>query len=357
MLASGKWVAESPGDGETWSYQLSALYAPLGWISWRQLATERLNAEIAAQRNDFEPTQVLHNTRWAIPYDPGTAMTTAEAMFRRASDAPLREVTGGCILTCAVDVQGDYLDSAVQSWGRGLEAWVVDRQIIHGSPSSQDTWNRLDEYLQKSFYTKKGLELKIRATAIDTGYSSHDVYNFIRSRPGRHIIGTKGATRPNKPILSSKPTKVDVRWNGTVEKDGCELWMVGTDTCKQYYFDRWALTDGPGAVHFTKALGMPYFEGLMAEKRMVRQKKGRRVIEWVKPNGARNEPLDQVNYNLACVYYLGLHKFQDAEWDILEKRMAAPVAASAPAPKPVKIERPEAPGARRSTADWLKPRR
>ena len=133
--------------------------------------------------------------------------------------------------------------------------------------------------------------------------------------------------------------------------------MVGTDTCKQYYFDRWSLTDGPGAIHFTKALGMPYFEGLMAEKRMVRQKKGRRVIEWVKPNGARNEPLDQVNYNLACVYYLGLHKLQDAEWDILEKRMLEPVVVVAPPVKAVKIERPEAPGAKRTASDWLKPRR
>jgi phage terminase large subunit GpA-like protein len=277
-------------------------------------------------------------------------------MHRRAGDYPLRTVPGGCILTAAVDVQADYLDLAVQSWAPWLETWVVDRLIIPGSPAQADTWKALDEYLERPF-SRDGIEMRIKAVAVDTGYSSHDVYNFIRNRKGRHIIGIKGANRPNKPVIASKPTKVDVRFNGTVEPEGCELWTVGTDTCKQYWWDRWAITDGPGAIHFTKALGMAYFDGLMAEKRMVRQKGGRRVVEWVKPPGARNEPLDQANYNLACAYYLGLHRLNEVEWKQLEAQVCT-VVPVAPAPVPTGTQRTVArPTQGMAPKNWLERRR
>jgi phage terminase large subunit GpA-like protein len=340
MMAAGKWVATAPGDGETWSYNINALYAPVGWTSWLSLANQKIRADRAITRNDQEPMQVLVNTRWARPYDPGASITTAEEMERRAHHHPLRLVVGGVVLTCAVDVQGDYLDVAVYAWGKWLEGWCVDRQIINGNPIEAATWAKLDEYLAASFYDAEGYTYKIKACLIDTGGSAtHDVYNYVRNRrrvAGPHVLGIKGASRPGKPIISSRPSKMDVRYNGTVDEAGVELWFIGTDTAKQYLWERWQLIEGGGALHFGKALGIDWFSGLMSEKRKIAYRKGRRIVEWLLPNGVRNEPLDLTVYNLAAAMFLGLHKWQEPDWD---RQAANRTKAEAPAPQAAPVVR------------------
>ena len=54
---------------------------------------------------------------------------------------------GALVLTAAVDTQNDRLEFKVVGWGPGLEGWVVDYQVIMGSPAEQTTWARLDELL------------------------------------------------------------------------------------------------------------------------------------------------------------------------------------------------------------------
>ena len=38
MLANGRWIATTEGDGATRSYHLSSLYSPVGWFSWADAA-------------------------------------------------------------------------------------------------------------------------------------------------------------------------------------------------------------------------------------------------------------------------------------------------------------------------------
>jgi phage terminase large subunit GpA-like protein len=40
MLARGEWRAAAAGDGRTSGYNINALHAPVGWLSWAELARE-----------------------------------------------------------------------------------------------------------------------------------------------------------------------------------------------------------------------------------------------------------------------------------------------------------------------------
>jgi phage terminase large subunit GpA-like protein len=312
-------LRSTAGDGETWSYHISALYAPVGWVSWVNLASEYLQAQALVAKNSYEAMQGYTNTRLALPYSSGTSETTGDALQKRSEAYKLRTVPrGGLVLTCAVDVQGDRLEAMVVANGRDGERWVVDYQVITGTPTDKATWDLLDEYLQKPLAHIDGAALTISAALIDTGYSTHDVYGYIRGKKRRKILAIKGANRPNKPIISSRPSLVDVRTNGKTDPKGCELWTIGTDTAKQYLWERWALRTGAGAMHFSNDLPIEFFDGLVSENRVIKYSKGARVVTWEKPNGARNEPLDLSVYNLAAAYYLGLHKKTEADWEELE---------------------------------------
>ena len=54
----------------------------------------------------------------------------------------------------------------------------------------------------------------------------------VHPRRRRHIYAIKGASRPNRPILSSKPSLVDVKYNGKIDQKGAQMWMIGTDTAR-----------------------------------------------------------------------------------------------------------------------------
>jgi phage terminase large subunit GpA-like protein len=223
---------------------------------------------------------------------------------------------GVMCLTAAVDTQADRLELLVIGWGRGLEAWVVDYQVVRGDPSAPQTWERLDGLLQTRYPHAYGQALPIAAAFVDSGGSAtQEVYNFTRTKRHRHIYSIKGASRPGRPILSSKPSTVEVRWNGRTEPHGAQLWFVGTDTAKDYLANRWRVKSGPGQIHFSCDLTEDFFRQITSEYRVTVWKHGHRLSRWDKKQADRNEALDLMVYNTAAAQYAGLHKLTDAHWE------------------------------------------
>jgi len=319
MLANGEWRAHAEGDGETVSFTLSALYMPPGWLAWVDLAKQYAKAQLAASRGDLEPMQVFYNTRLAQVWDSAQEMTKASELKARAEEYRLGTVpTGALILTAAVDTQGDRLELLVIGWGEGLERWVVDHQVIQGNPADERTWAALDERLKARYRHSSGVELAICATAVDSGgHHTDEVYQFCRLRRWRNVFAIKGASKPGRPVIAQRPSKVDVTWKGTTEKQGAELWMIGTDTAKDWIYNRYPLHDGPGALHFSIDLANDFYDQCVAERKITRYVKGHKRIEWVKGKADRNEGLDLLVYNLAMAHYLGLHRNKEAEWSRL----------------------------------------
>ena len=319
MLAAGDWRAHAEGDGETVSFTLSALYMPPGWLSWVDLVKQYAKALHAAARGDLEPMQVFYNTRLARVWDSAQEMTKASELRARAEEYRLGSVPAGALmLTAAVDTQGDRLELMVLGWGEGLERWVVDHQVIQGSPSDERTWAALDERLKMRYRHTSGVELAICAAAIDSGgHHTDEVYQFCRLRRWRNVFAVKGASKSGRPVIAQRPSKVDVTWKGTTEKQGAELWMIGTDTAKDWIYNRYHLNDGPGALHFSIDLAADFYDQCVAERKITRYVKGYKRSEWVKGKADRNEALDLLVYNLAMAHYLGLHRYKEPEWSRL----------------------------------------
>ncbi len=323
MFVNGLWSEGIPGDGETESYIISAMFLPYGWIPWISLMRQYNMAKAKLDEGSEEAMIVFYNTRLARCWARSKESTKYDELMNRAEPYKLGTVpAGGLILTAAIDTQAYRLEFKVVAWGENMECWIIDYQVIHGSPSETETWEKADALLKGRYRHASGAMLNISAAFVDSGgTATQDVYNFTYSRKRRNVFAVKGHSRPNRPILSSKPTQVDVDWRGKIERKGAQLWMVGPDTAKDYLQARWNRTTGGGAVHFSSELPDTYYKGLTAEYRTYGYKRGRKVSWWEKKKGEANEPIDLMVYNLGAAYYLGLHKKTEHGWQSLRDRL------------------------------------
>lgn len=344
MFASGLWSAGVRGDGETVSFTINALFAPYGWLTWSSLLREYRAARAKLEEGSEELMITFYNTRLARCWERKKEQTKATELQARAETYKLGTVPkGGLILVCTVDTQPDRLEAKVTAWGEGMEGWIVDYQVLFGSPSEGEVWERLDQLLLGRYRHAGGRMLPISAGFIDSGgANTHDVYNFTRTRQHRHIYAIKGASTLNKPILSAKPSLVDVNWQGKTMPHGAKLWLIGTDTAKDYLAARYRLVAGPGAIHFPADLPIEYYEQLTAEYCITVYKRGRKVRVWEKKKNDRNEAGDLMVYAVACAHYLGLHKKTAAQWQLVREFVdpdtrdlfQEPAVAPAPADSP-----------------------
>lgn len=335
MLEGGEWRAHAKGDGETVGFTLSQLYAPAGWTSWLALLKKFIEAKRALERGETEGMQVFYNTRLAKTWASARERVRAEVVKAAAEDYPLGIVpTNALILTAAVDTQGARLECKVVGWGPGLERWVVAYHVVQGDPASVSTWTELDELLKSPVQHAGGRHMVIRAVGIDTGGGyTQEVYDFCRSRRRRWIQGgeqrvlaLKGASKPNRPVIASRPSKVDLNFHGRYEPHGVELWMIGTDTAKEWISNRMLLTTaGPGAVHYSKELQDEYFAGLTSEYKKTVYVKGHKRVEWWHDKRNPNEPFDLMVYNLAMAHHLDLHRKPDEWWERERLRLVPPI--------------------------------
>jgi len=330
MLPAGRWVAEAPGaqGGRVRSFHLSSLYAPLGWLSWAQLADEWHKAIEAARTGDSSLLRVFVNTRLAETYEEQGDKADQHALRKRAEAYPLRTVPhGGLVVTAGADVQGDRLEAYAWAWGRGEESWLVDHTIIYGDPALPESepgspWAALTEWRRLPLQHASGAAISITATAVDSGGHHTDlVYRYARRHAGEHVLAVKGASTPGRAIIA-KPSQVEFNHHGKRIKGGAQVWLVGTDTAKHLLYGRMQVQEaGPGYVHTSAALPGYVWEQITAERVVTRYVKGHPRREWVKPAGRRNEALDCAVYAMAAAWHIGVPRHTDAHWQRYEARL------------------------------------
>lgn len=378
MLEAGEWRAHAKGDGETVGFTLSQLYAPIGWTSWLALLKKFVSAKRKMERGDTEPMQVFYNTRLARTWDSARERVKADLVRAAAEDYPLGIAPAGAlVLTAAVDTQGNRLECKIMGWAPGLERWVIAYHVVQGDPASISTWNELDVILKAPVPHAGGRQMIIRAVAIDTGGGyTQEVYDFCRARRRRlingvdqRVLAVKGASKPGRPVIASRPSKVDLNLHGRYERLGVELWMIGTDTAKDWISNRMLLTaPGPGAVHYSRDLPDEYFAGLTSEHKKTVYVKGHKRVEWWKAKGDANEPFDLMVYNLAMAHHLDLHRKPPEWWererlrllpptrDLVDEIVQADSVISETDPPKAMPQRPAAPPARSADlnikSDW-----
>lgn len=326
---SAHWHARSSGDGETVSFHVSAFYAGAGSISWLKLARELAHARGRYERGDPHALQVFFNTRLALSWsDDQMTTTTAQQLKDRADARPRTVPSWALVVTIDVDTQANRLEAQTHAWGPGLRHAVIDYQVFMGSPATPpeaegSVWAQLDEYRRTPWPHESGVLIYASCYGIDSGgLNTQDVYNYGAARINHGCVVHHGSTRMGRPVIATVPAKRDIDWKGKQVPGGVVLWELGTDTAKDHLHNRLKLTEGEGAMHFSTALDLTWFEGFLAERRFLRRRARGLVWVWDKLNpGDRNEPLDLAVGNLGMAHYLGIHKWTEQDWARLRERL------------------------------------
>lgn len=316
-----QWIKENP-ESSVAGFHLSALYSPLGWFSWKEIAQDWVDAQ-----GNFELLMAFHNTVLGETYEDHGDKPEHDRLYSQRETYDIGTIPKGPLfLTMAVDVQKDRLEAEVIGWGRHKERWSIDHKVIPGNVQDNETWDDLEQYMGTRFPHVDGYEMSIRMVGIDSGYETQRVYNFCRKFNPRSVIALKGDM--SLPQLVGSPRAVDVKDNGKINRRGLKLWKVGTNLIKsEIYGDlkKQPPVDllekhPPGFVHFPQ-YEMEYFLQLTAEERTIQKdKKGFTKIIWEKKR-ERNEILDLHVYNRALASIIGIDRMNEEHWIKLESNI------------------------------------
>jgi phage terminase large subunit GpA-like protein len=316
MLQHGQWIAKYPTRTVA-GFHISSLYSPVGWFSWQQAVTNFKQA----QKNETL-LKVWVNTTLGEPWVDRGEAPEWERLYERAEDYQRGIIpNGGLILTAGVDVQKDRLECEIVAWGLGKESWSVDYIVIPSPPSSLEAWQRLKVVLDTTFQLQDSNDaLPISMMAVDAGYATQEVYNWVRQQSPYRVMAVKGVDKALVPLGS--PSRVEVNIGGKKLSRGVKLWPVGVSILKSelYAWLRQSRSDDgetAGFAHFPK-YDPEYFKQLTAEQLVTKTVKGYAKREWQKLR-ERNEALDCRIYARAAALALGMDRWLTKQWNQLQK--------------------------------------
>ena len=359
MLANGIWIPQAPGAGmgKRAGFWLNKLYSPLGWKGWPSLVEEWEEVQVEKKKGNSAPLKKFLNSSLAETWEETGSGGDAKALAARAEDYPLGIVPrGGLMLTMGVDTQPDRLEARVWAFGRGEEAWLVQRHIIYGDPNLDENtegspWTRLTEIRATPVVHASGAQMLIEATCIDTGgHNTHAVYAYCRNHERANVLAVKGASSYGKAVLG-KPSLIDVSWRGKTQARSLKLWPIGTDTAKHLLYGRMRVTQvGPGYIHTPKGLELTdEYEQMTAARLMPVVVQGRASMRWITPHGHREEGGDCMVYAYAGACHLGIQTYREPGWQRREAKFAPRepdlfnrTDSSEPEIKPITVQPPPA---------------
>ncbi len=346
MLARGEWRATAiSADPNAIGFHLSALYSPIGWKSWEQIARDWL----AAQGSD-EMLRAARNTLLGETWIESGEAPEWQRLADRRVTFPAQVPAGGLFLTAGADVQKDRIEVDVWAWGRGGTSWLVDHIVIPGGPDDPACWDKLTALLGQTWTHENGAIMTLAKLAIDTGYESAAVYAWSRKQGIAQVAPVKGLEGFNRATPVSGPTFVDATVNGRKLKRGARLWTVATATFKAetYRYLRIERPSEPqasnpaGTIHLPDWIDSEWLKQLVAEQLVtIRDRRGYARQEWQKMR-ERNEALDTRVYARAAAWILGADRFDERMWQQLEKQAGVETAA---VPMDAAPEKPTAPQA------------
>lgn len=339
MLERGEWRPQNAdADPKRRGYHLNALYSPVGWLSWGAIAEKF----VAVRKKPLE-LRVFTNTVLAETWiERGEAPEWERLYHRREQYAFGTVPRGGLFLTAGADVQKDRIVVEIVAWGRGKTSWSIDYGVLPGDTADLENgpWKDLDAMLARTFPHEDGAEMPIRMLAVDSGFNTQTVYSWCRRYPLNRVIAVKG--QPSGGVLIGTPSAVDIKLSGRRPLFGAyKVWPVVGGVAKAELYGFLKLeqpTDDaaplpPGWCHFPE-YDDDYFLQLTAEQLVqIRNRAGFVRLEWQLIPGRENHVLDGRVYARAAAALVGLDRFKEPDWELLE-RQVAPGGPPEPPPAP-----------------------
>jgi len=302
MLEHGEWRATNPEypDKLKRGYHISALYSPIGFYSWADIAKQWIKAQKDTKRLKTFVNTVLGEC-WEDDHGESIEPNTLESRrqyYGLREDKSLIVPNDVLMITAAVDIQDAWLEYEVVGWGVDKKSWGIETHRLMGDLQKKQIWSDLDNILKRTWIAEDGCKLNITCACIDSGFLTSEVYAFVKGKENRRIFAIKGKGGLGVPLVG-KHTRTN--------RANIALFPIGDDTGKETVLNRLKVLseDEEGYCHFPReqqfGYDEDYFRGITSEKRVIKYHMGKPHIEWIKKSGARNEPLDIRKYATAAL--------------------------------------------------------
>lgn len=309
----GKWVAGAENKRKR-GFHLNEFASP--WKHWDEIIEDFREAHREwKEYGDVHKLKVWVNTSLGETWEEKGEAADEDVLLKRRERYKADLPDGVLLVTAGVDVQDDRFEVEVTGWGKGYESWGILYRKITGDLEKEETWDKLEKFLEMELYFENKNSLMIACACIDTGgHYTTQAYKFLKKMEYKQklIFGIKGMGGEGIPLVNKVSTN-------NIEK--VKIFLLGVDSGKEILMTRLKTVDeGPGYCHFPinadRGYDETYIKGLSSEQRVIQFKDGRPVLKWVKKTGGtRNEPLDLRNYSTAAAEILR------PDWDVLEKKI------------------------------------
>lgn len=318
-IAGGEFIAAADFNGHA-GFKISKLSSP--WETLGALAQKYVKAV-----KKTETHKAFINTQLADTWKEKSEVPDWNRLYERRENYEFNVVPrGGLFITAGVDIQQNRIEIELKAWGREKVSWSIDYRIIEGDTATERPWRELEKILFESWKIEKsGAAIGLKMMAVDSGYNTQTVYNWVRKFNSTRVIAVKGFDQLDTNI--GTPKAVDIKVSGKVHKRGVKLWPVGVSVIKQEIYAALRQnkavdgeTDPYGFLHYPM-YGEEHFKQLTAEELVtLKDKKGYSKQQWQKTRD-RNEALDTAVYCRAAAAICGIDRFRDSDWQVLESKM------------------------------------
>ena len=235
MIRNGEWRAVEETI-KTAGFHINELYSP--WSTWATMATNFIEA-----KKHPEILKTYVNTSLGQCWtDEGEEIESEGLMIRRENYDEGCVPDGVLVITGGADIQDDRIELQVVGFGLESQSYVLDYQIFWGETAQNKVWEDLDDYLKRRYSRDTLPSLPIACVAIDSGYQTTQVYNYVKVRRGRRIFAVKGQSQPGKSI-AGRPT--------VAGRQRIQLFPAGVDSAKEVIF-QWLQVEAEGPTLVTK---------------------------------------------------------------------------------------------------------
>lgn len=319
-IAKGDFYFLKPEVTDHYGFKVSKLSSP-----WETIPT--LAKKFEEAKDSTEKMKTFRNTQIAETFKDSGEAPEWQRIYRAREEYKIGIVPLPVVcLTIGADIQKDRIELEVVGFCRNMETYSINYIVLDGDTEKDEVWNKLENEILKMYEHENGKTLPIRMAAIDSGYRSSKVYEFVSRFSLGKVYAVKGSDNLKTAIGSV--SDVTVKRDGKKLRRGLRLWNVGVSFLKDELYGQLSKEqpldkDSPfpkGYCHFPE-YDKTYFKMLTAEeKRENKNKNGHSLFEWYKIR-ERNEALDCRVYNLFCSYVLRLRDFKEINWQQLESEM------------------------------------
>ena len=249
-------------------------------------------------KKDIEQLITWINTCKGESFEDNSGKIETSTLLSRVEEYNAEVPIDAVCLTAGVDVQKDRLEIQIIGWGSNQESWSIGYYKIFGDTAdvNNQTWQDLDELLQREYKHESGASLSLSSVCIDSGYNTQAVYDFCKTKYTKRIYCVKGSNNNTSPVVGKKSV---VKYGKNGSKT-CNLFSIGVDQAKRItYFNLSRLQGESGYMHFGSHCDQHYFNSLTSEKLV--NVNGKEIF---KKHYERNEVLDLTVYAYAALKIL-----------------------------------------------------